>query len=174
MLDPFLPSIIPVLGLACNVVFQVIWLRLSGRVSLLRSIYAGFLFGVAAVCASEWMMRRGMGTRGDFAGDLLANLVIYALLGYGYFHFVNLGETARRVRLMRELYDAPEGLTASQILLRYNAKEIIATRIARLVRNGQIMLEDGRYRLGSPAFALISSAIALMKKAILGRSSEFE
>ena len=36
------------------------------------------------------------------------------LLGYCYFHFVNLGETARRVRIVRELWQSEDnrvGLT---------------------------------------------------------------
>jgi len=163
----------PILGLACNVAVQIAWLRSFRNASLLRSIYAGFAAGAAAVCAAQ-AAARGPAEFGVFAGDLAANLVIFALLGYGYFHFINLGETGRRARLLRELYDSPGGLTLDELLSRYNSKQIVAMRLARLLNNRQIVLEDGRYRLGRPAMARISGLILFLKKAILGRGSEFE
>ena len=163
----FALALLPVVGLACDVAVQIAWLRLSNGGSLLRSIGAGFLAGAAAVCAAS-------AAAGLRAGDLAANLVIYALLGYGYFHFLNLGETGRRVRLLRELHDAPDGLTREQLLARFNAQEVVARRLARLLNNRQIVLEDGRYRLGRPEVARISGVILFLKKAILGRGSEFE
>jgi hypothetical protein len=165
-------ALIGVVGLACDVAVQIAWVRLSTG-SRLRSVYAGFLAGAAAVCVAQ----AAAGPRsepGVLAGDLAANLVIYAFLGYGYFHFFNLGETGRRVRLVRELYGAPEGLTLEELLSRYDSRQIVAVRLARLLGSRQIILEDGRYRLGRPTMARISGVIVFLKKAILGRSSEFE
>lgn len=166
-------ALIPVIGLAGNAVSQISFLRLSRRTPLLRSIYAGFAAGAAVVCVAQAAARGGAGPLA-FAGELLANLVIYAMLGYGYFHFINLGETGRRARLLRELYDSPEGLTLAQLLSRYGSKQMLAMRLARLTGNGQIVLEDGRYRLGRPTVATMGRIILFLKKAILGRSSEFE
>ena len=163
MEHPLLGALLPIFGLACNVFFQTAWMRLSGRASLLRSVYIGFLAGAAGVCAAQ-----------VFFGNLAANLATYAFLSYGYFHFVNLGETGRRIRLLRELYETPDGLTLGQLLSRYNTKEIVALRLARLINNGQVILENGRYRTGRPMMASIARVIVLLKKIILGRRSEFE
>lgn len=165
---------LPAVGLLANVVFQTAWVRLRRQTSVLRSVYAGFLFGAALICGLEPGARGAPATAAELAGGLLVNLVIYGLLSYDYFHFINLGVTGRRVRLVRELYEAPEGLTLEEILDRYNAKEMVQNRLGRLMRSGQVVLEDGRYRLGSPVMAYISRVILAMKKIVLGRGSEFE
>jgi len=104
----------------------------------------------------------------------LVNLAIYASLSYCYFSFITMGETARRVRLLCELYDAPDGLTREGILKRYNAEEVINIRLDRLLNNGQIILRDGRFYIGSPVVLFISKIIVFLKLIILGRRSEFE
>lgn len=171
MTSPYWATLNPVVGLICNIAIQIAWLRFSSRPSILRSIYAGFLAGMAAVFAVH-AAAPGSSPAG-LAADLLANLVIYGLLGYCYFHFSNLGETGRRTRLMRELYESPEGLTLEQILGRYGAEEVVARRLSRLMSSGQVVLENGRYRIGRPVMALISGILVLLKKIILGRDSEF-
>ena len=167
----FFTVCLPAVGLLANVVFQTCWVRLR-RTSVLRSVYAGFLFGAALVCLLEVAARGGPSA--ELAGGVTVNLIIYGLLSYDYFHFINLGVTGRRIRLVRELYEAPDGLTVTEILDRYNAKEMVQNRLGRLMRSGQVVLEDGRYRLGSPIMGTISRVILVMKKVVLGRGSEFE
>ncbi|NIP99144.1 MAG: hypothetical protein GWM98_01035, partial [Nitrospinaceae bacterium] len=94
-----------------------------------------------------------------FFGNLATNLLIFAALGYCYFHFVNLGETARRIRIVRELEESPDGLTLPQLLERYNARMILRVRVRRLVDNGQLILREGRYFIGNPTLLLISRTI---------------
>ncbi|MDD5465380.1 MAG: hypothetical protein PHP73_03450 [Candidatus Omnitrophica bacterium] len=105
---------------------------------------------------------------------IFVNLIIYFCLSYCYFNFINMGETARRIRLLRELGEAPAGLTKGDILKRYNAQEIINIRINRLMNNSQIVLRNGRYYVGSPVMLFISKAIVLMKLVVLGKKSEFD
>jgi hypothetical protein len=104
----------------------------------------------------------------------VTNFLIYAALGYCYFHFINLGETARRIRILRELYEAPDGLPLEGILERYNAKHIVEMRLRRLIHNGQIVERDGRYYIGSPVMLLIARSITLLKVVILKKKSEFD
>jgi len=110
----------------------------------------------------------------DFWGYLICNALIYACLSYNYFHFVNLGETARRIRIIREIYDSPNGLTKEEILQRYNAREILGLRMGRLLSKGQIHLKEGRYFINNPTMLAISNIIIFLKKAILGKVSEFD
>ncbi|MDD5505564.1 MAG: hypothetical protein PHR73_02265, partial [Candidatus Omnitrophica bacterium] len=93
---------------------------------------------------------------------------------YCYFNFINLGETGRRIRLLRELYDSGSGLNKEEILSRYNAEEVVVLRMKRLVNNHQIILRAGRYYVGSPVMLLIAKAIVLMKLVVLGKKSEFD
>lgn len=161
-------ALIPVLGLACNAAASVAGTRWGG-LSLLRAIYAGFLAGEAAVVAAHAVAGFPAG-----AGGLAADLASAAFLGYAYFHFVNLGETGRRVRLLRELDAAPDGLTIDELLARYDARRIVDARLGRLLRSGQLVLADGRYRTGRPVMAWMSAAIVFAKKLVLGRASEFD
>lgn len=103
---------------------------------------------------------------------LVANLLIYSALGYGYFHFINLGETARRIRILRELYKASEGLAADEILARYNAQQIVTMRISRLLRNGQIVEHAGRYVVGKPLMLFIARSMAWLKRLLIGKPRE--
>ena len=79
----------------------------------------GFICGILSVFAVEIAFARTASRNGlDALGQILLNAVIYAALGYCYFHFINLGETARRIRIIRELYDAKTGLSPEEILNR--------------------------------------------------------
>lgn len=86
-----------------------------------------------------------------------------------YFNFINLGETARRIRLLSELYNCRVGLTYPEIIQRYNAKEVLNRRVLRLLNNGQIVYRDGRYFTANPSVLIISQGIFWMKQFLLGR-----
>jgi len=154
-------ALLPVLGLLVNVSVQIVVSRAGG--SLLRSVFAGFAAGLAPVVYFSGLTAR-----------LPADILCYGALGYCYFHFINLGETARRIRLVRELYTSPEGLSETEILRRYNSRDILTARMARLLGNGQLILRDGRYFTGKPAVLLMAKTITSLKLLIIGKKSEFE
>jgi len=83
-----------------------------------------------------------------------------------------MGETARRIRLLRELYGAADGLTKEEILKRYNAKEIVNLRVSRLLKSGQIVLSEGRYYIKNPLMAFISKLIYFLKFIVLGKQGQ--
>ncbi|MDD5692763.1 MAG: hypothetical protein PHP10_06285, partial [Candidatus Omnitrophica bacterium] len=139
---------IPIIALAGNIIAQIFSYKCLPGKKLLRSEYFGFLSGaiVLAVCQGFAFV--------EPAAELISlaclNLIIYACLSYCYFNFINLGETGRRIRLLRELHDSVSGLNKEEILLRYNAEEVVGLRMKRLVNNHQIILRAGRYYVGSP------------------------
>lgn len=161
----------PVIGIFTNITAQIFSYKYLLGKKLLKSEYFGFLCGllVLIVCELTVACQAPATDRVFLIG---ANLIIYFCLSYCYFHFINMGETARRIRLLRELDQAPLGLTKEEILCRYNAEEIINRRMSRLMNNGQIKLCDGRYYIGSPVMLLISRIIVLLKVLILGRDSQ--
>lgn len=163
----------PLGGLALNLLIQV-GLRRALGVRLIYSIFLGFCVGLLGCLGLElWNYAfYWPGTTGDFLYLLLTNLIIYGLLGYGYFHFINLGETGRRVRLVRELYLAPEGLTLEEILERYNAREIIGKRLQRLLDNQQIILREERYFIKPSLMLFITSALLGAKSFLLGEKGD--
>ena len=168
MSHDLLHALMPVAGLGLNVLCQVACFRLVPRLGPLKSIVIGFAAGMVGTVAADALVGGGL-----VAGGLLTNIVIYAALGYGYFHFVNLGETARRIRLLRELNEAEDGLTLTDLLARYDADQIVRVRLARLLASGQIVLRDGRYFIGRPTVLLIARSIVALKGIVLGRRNEF-
>lgn len=165
----------PIAALALNVVCQVTICHLVPRAALLRSLVLGFGLGAAFLLlyhTAAWVL--GGQPLAQAVGLLLANLVIYGALGYCYFHFVNLGETARRIRLVRELHQAPAGLTYPEILRRYNAAQITDLRMQRLLKTRQVVLRQGRYFIDRPLFLVISRLMVALKVVVLGKRSEFD
>lgn len=167
-------ALAPLAALATNVAAQVAVFRLFPHRGLLRSELAGFAAGGGALALVHALAAVPPHPPGEPAALLAANALCYGALGYCYFHFGNLGETARRVRIVRELAESPGGLTLEEILRRYDAREIFDRRLGRLTGTGQIVLRDGRYFIASPLLAAMARGVLLLKLLFLGRGSEFD
>ena len=70
--------------------------------------------------------------------------VVYVCIAYSYFHLFNMSETARRIRILRELH-AAGSLTAEEISRLYSNASVLATRFDRLLATGQLRMRDGRF-----------------------------
>jgi hypothetical protein len=166
---------IPVLGLALNVLSHIVIVRWRRQRSLLRAVILGFLLGGLMVVILEGGLFFSLRIdRPAMGWNTLTNLLIYVILSYGYFHFVNLGETARRIRILREIAEAPTGLSVAELLTRYNARQIVEIRLRRLLQNGQICVQADRYIIGKPVMLSMAYTIVWLKRLMLGKSSEFE
>lgn len=175
MMYSYLHVFLPVLGLVLNVLVQVAAFRFLGRVGLLKSIVAGFVAGLIGTLAADVFVLAAAGSgAGQAAAGLLTNAILCAALGYCYFHFVNLGQTARRVRILRELCDAEDGLTMGELLARYAARDMVRLRLERLVNSGQVVLRDGKYFVGRRTVLLMAKSIAALKRLVLGRRTGLE
>jgi hypothetical protein len=171
----YLHIVIPLFGLTINIFVQVYGIRTCAGLTLLKSVMIGFACGLISVvileCGiSSWL---SMPTR-DILAEFVTNLLIYMALGYCYFHFINLGETARRIRIVREIYEARAGLSRDELLERYQAQQIVDLRLRRLLHNQQILERDGRYYIGSPVMLGMAKSITFLKRCLLGKSSEFD
>jgi hypothetical protein len=169
MMLGILKAFTPVFCLAANVFLQVFSFRRFSGMSLLKSVYLGFACGLTmlfyiALCA---FFRFSMNAQA-YGGFFLSILLAYVCLSYCYFHFINLGETARRIRILRELYDSKDGLSYEELLQRYNAKMILEVRVNRLMESGQIELKKDRYFVRSPLVFLFSRMVLGMKKLLYG------
>jgi hypothetical protein len=166
---------IPIIGLGANVVVQLLSVRLVPGLGVLRSVYAGFVIGGLSVLLTELHLSGdGSIQETDAVLMIITNLIIYGSLGYCYFHFINLGITARRIRILRELYISGEGLSIDELLKRYNARDMVEKRLDRLLGSGQIVCKDDKYHIGKPVVLMMSKSIVALKLLILGKRSEFE
>ncbi len=155
-----------VFALTASVVMQLLICRRFPKGGMLRSVVLGYFMGlfvllsfdVAAALIHETL------TSANRIGEILTGFLTYCALSYGYFSFLGLGETARRVRIVRELYEVGEkGLTGSQLRERYYASMMIKARLDRLVRNGQAVYKNGRYYVGKPSVLLMAKFIQFLR-----------
>ena len=170
----YLPAFNPLIALLLNIVTQLIGFRYI-KLSLLKSLILGFIIGLLFVFgAAFYGYFAAAQPAGEFVGLFIANFLTYSALSYCYAHFINLGEGARRIRIIRELYKSETGLTMHELLKIYDGRQMVENRINRLMRGGQIILRNDRYFIGKPHMLLISRIILLMKVIVLGKRSEFE
>lgn len=81
----------------------------------------------------------------QLTAGLYAALVAGAI-GYAYFHLFNMSETARRIRILREIHQAGT-LPVAAVHGLYEGDELIQRRLERMVTLGQIDLREQRYVL---------------------------
>lgn len=170
-----IPIINPVLGLAVNVLVQILSFRLIPSMGLLKSVFMGFGVGMLYVLGSEYFIftQSAAESMRDFLPNVLSNILTCGVLGYCYFHFINLGETGRRIRIVRELLNAG-GLSMEGLLQRYNTSDMVEIRLTRLLNSGQIIERNGMLFIQSQFLLRASRIMVLMKKIILGKTSEFD
>jgi hypothetical protein len=165
----------PLFGLLTNVIVQLSRCRYAKKGGLLGSVFEGFVSGYAVMLAIEGAYC--LSAKPDLVecvGQITLSTITYVALGYGYFHFINLGETARRVRILRELWESQDGLSVDELLMRYNASEIFGIRLQRMISNEQIQLRNGRYYIGKPVMLYMAKAIVMMKLILLKRRGELQ
>jgi len=104
--------------------------------------------------------------------DALVDVATYACACYALFHLHNMGETARRVRLVRELAAAPDGLVEAELIARYGAREMMDRRFARLVEAGQIRRDGARVTIANRSVLWMARLIGVAKLVVLGARRE--
>jgi len=75
---------------------------------------------------------------------ILYSSVVYLSFAYTYFHFFNTSETARRIRILYEIYRC-RFLRLSDITAFYKTVDIISLRLDRLQAMNQLKRVDGHY-----------------------------
>src|SRR5207244_12349323 len=103
-------------------------------------------------------------------------LLTYVVLAYCYvIGFFNLGESARRIRLLIDLHQAGRrGLTLDEILSTYNARLIVDVRLHRMITGGQVRQQDGVYYTRSRLMLASARLLVWLKIAFLGSRSELD
>jgi hypothetical protein len=158
-----------------NAFSQVLIFRTKPSFGLLKSEYVGFASGLIMLALLHaYSFTQYLQPLEDIPLILLANLLIYGALGYCYFHFINLCLTARRIRLVRDLYKSVNGLSITEILEGYNAKIMVQIRLKRLLDSGQIVFVDGKYHIGKPIILFAATCMVALKKLFLGKRSEYD
>ena|SRR2546426_6316745 len=164
----------PVYGLAACVLAHILLTRAwPGMFKLTAAIYS-FLTGAGTVLLLALAFGASAPAIDALGYGILWELTYLCLVYCYFFAFFNVGESARRVRLLIELVAAGErGLTLREILSAYNARMILEARLGRLLASGQIVERGGRYVIGTRLMLLVAKTMVLLKVIFLGAESEF-
>jgi hypothetical protein len=155
----FYPVVVlaPVIGLAAYCLAQLAVARsIPGR-GPYHSLRIGFACGlvITGVIAS-WAVAHMQINGWDCIAYLLLDLLTYLALAFGYFNFVNLTVASLRIRLLEELLAAGGKLPVDAITAAYDSRQVVAIRLARLVRGGHLVEKAGRLHSGRLPFLIVA------------------
>jgi hypothetical protein len=169
--DDALLALAPLAGLAAYCLAHLIACRVAGRRGPYPPLAAGFLAGLAAgVAVSLWALRHMATSPADLAALMAMNLVAYLALAFGYFNFINMNVASLRIRMLEELLTCGGRMSKEQLLGCCGAREVAALRIARLVRGGHLVEEQGRFKSGKVArFLRLARVFDAARWIILGK-----
>jgi len=164
----------PVVALAAMTLSHAILCRLRPAAAILNLLVLGGFVGLGALFAMEAAsLAMGQNVGGALAAMLLVDGPIYACLAYGYANFVNLGHASVRIRIYRELLDSRGGVEVSALRAKYDEAGMLSTRLQRMLEAEDLAFDGSAYRLRKTRLLAISNVIFGLKRAVLGRTSEF-
>ena len=99
---------------------------------------------------------------------LPAAMIILVCFSYIFFHLDNMGETARRIRLLWELHGHSEGLTREELLEKYPPREVFQRRIRRLLTAGQCYKKSEWLVWSGGSFSIINKIMQGWSLALFG------
>lgn len=164
----FLP-VLPGFSLAIIACLHALMLRLLPRLLPMHALIWAVSLGLGAEISLDLLLTSDA-PLGERSNLIAPNVLTFLILCYCYFHFFNLGETGRRIRILIELYQAGGSLTEDQLLQRYGAEELLQQRLLRLERAGQIRLEHNFIHANGASMRIMSLSIDLLKW-ILGKKT---
>ena len=163
---------IPVVLFAVHVLLS----RYGGRHLRLRApqvllVRLALLFNLA-VLAGAWLIARFEAR--DAAQTmymLIFAFLVFNGIAYAYFHFFNMSETARRIRMLLQIRRAsPAVLRIQELERQYSQKDMIEARLDRLVRMNQLWLApDGRYHIAENTLLWAGRIMGLWRRLVLRR-----
>jgi hypothetical protein len=156
----------PIIGLGANSFTQIVCARIL-KPNIAAPIICGFLSGLATTAVILVVNISLSATVDEIAGSWLALVLTYIALSFGFWAFLNLNMTSLRIRVIREMLHAGGAMTQPELLHRYSPNEFLRRRLTRLVRLGQLRLQDGRYYLESRKLLYASYGIDFLRAVIL-------
>ncbi|HEY4499711.1 MAG TPA: hypothetical protein VJH70_01055 [Candidatus Paceibacterota bacterium] len=93
--------------------------------------------------------------------------LVYSSFSYTYFHFFNMSETARRIKILYEI-NRTGFLKEKEILCLYKTSDIVQKRLVRLLDMREIALEAGRYKLQSHLLLAVAILLINWWRLVLG------
>jgi len=165
----------PIVALAMMVVVQAVVLRLRCGEQFFGSVVVGFVVGLLAVLALQALLLLVFPRNLDrWLLAVVANPAIFVMLSYCFFNFINLGHASIRIRIFKECDDRGGFITHDELRAVYDDELIKEARLQRLLEGGDVVRENGRWKLVNPRLVPVAKMVFGLKKFVLRRESEFD
>jgi len=139
-----------------------IWREVTPQLVAARAV--GFSIALVFVVAVAAAVQENE-TFGRVAPVLAYCLIVVSLIGYTYFHFFNMSETARRIRILYEIHSAGS-LAPRQLEQLYRYTDITGARLKRLLALKQVKKEGDMYMLDGKLLFFVAVLVWRWRKII--------
>lgn len=153
-------------GLALALLGDVV----GSRVGLSRVAAYGMSLFIGLLGTLLWLL--ALATSASLGTTLIA-VFAYCAWWFAFLNLVQALESSLRVRLLEEVRDAGGRIGRSDLAARYNDDGLLRLRLARLHSRGAVVEREGRLFVASSGLKAIAAVFRVLKKALVGRVSEF-
>ncbi|TAN45268.1 MAG: hypothetical protein EPN22_04550 [Nitrospirae bacterium] len=112
------------------------------------AIRAALIGGIAVSLLLSYCVFSKIPSPREMIRPAFYSAIVYGAIAYVYFHFFNMSETARRIRIMYEVYQA-KSICCDKITDIYKTTDIISIRLRRMTDMKQLRLSQGYYSVNS-------------------------
>lgn len=157
----------PIVGMIATVAIYAVIAHASGKTLLaLATGVAGGIILLALMLAMGF--RVAPPTQDDAIGWSITAVAAFLALAFCFWATINLIATSLRIRVLRELYAAPQRQLAPEALENlYSASDAVETRLKRLEDIGVLRIADTRVFLAKRTLLTIGAAVALARRIII-------
>jgi len=138
---------------------QIAFYRINASKDIYKSLKVGFQSGLICSLLINYLQPQKFPI-------LIGNIIIFILFTYTYFHWINMGETARRVRILHEIGSVKNGLTLKELENKYSPKQILIIRLKRLIAKDQILFDgqSKKYYKKNMSIYLLATVVSAYSK----------
>ncbi len=132
-------------------ILQMVVFRMLHQEAVLKAIMIIFMVTSLVHLVGSFLYADQIAAAG-LSGKVIFVAVSYLIFGLAAFVYIlcifGPSETSIRIRVLRELQEAPERrLSHGELANRYNARMVLERRLERLARSGEIIERAGKYTL---------------------------
>ena len=169
-MNDFQVLVLPLLGFAAHLAAHIASYKVTrGKIGLYTSLLAGFVIGWLAVIAIV-LSHSGQDIQ-LLLYRILEGGLCFSFIWYCFFHFVNIGETSLRIRVLGELQESGRAMSFIELSSVYNPRMIVEARLARLRQSGEIGERAGQYSVAKPKLLLVAKVIRFLRLILHGEEA---
>jgi len=136
----------------------------QGRIAPQLVVLGTVLIGNVPMVWAAWklVLERVCTGPAEIVAGILYVMLTYNAFGFCYFHVLNASETSLHVHIMMELLKG--NMPSDSLSKKYSAKDMITTRIERMIALGQLTEHDGHFVLHRGTLIIVGRVINFWRR----------